>query len=343
MTMSAMPVPAGIDAVQSTFSALANMPPSQTPFLPGAPLNPFSVLLAAASGPASSSATGDTATSAFSTGELAGLVTSSSSATVNGSAVVADAERYLGVPYQWGGTSPSSGFDCSGLVQYVYRDLGIALPRTSQQQALAGQAVAGLGAAEPGDLLFFEPGPEGPGHVAIYYGNDLMIAAPHTGEPVQLQQVPDGLVAIRRVIGNEQSAGLETSIGQSEIGNVAVPSSDAGLIASSASMTGVPASLLAAVLSTESNFDPNAVSPAGAEGIAQLMPTTAASLGADPLDPTSAIPAAARLLGQYFNNYGSWPEALVAYNAGPGAVAQGMTSDPAVENYVTTVLDRAGL
>ncbi|HXW36064.1 MAG TPA: NlpC/P60 family protein, partial [Acidimicrobiales bacterium] len=63
---------------------------------------------------------------------------SSYGAEPSGSEVVADARQYLGVPYQWGGTSPTTGFDCSGFVQHVYGDLGIALPRTSQEQANVG-------------------------------------------------------------------------------------------------------------------------------------------------------------------------------------------------------------
>ena len=71
---------------------------------------------------------------------------------VTGDQVVADARKYLGIPYVWGGTDPAKGLDCSGLVQRVYADLGIDLPRVSQDQARVGQAVPSLAQARPGDL-----------------------------------------------------------------------------------------------------------------------------------------------------------------------------------------------
>ena len=108
---------------------------------------------------------------------------------------------YLGVPYQWGGSTPT-GFDCSGLVQYVYAQLGVSLPRTSEEQATAGTPVASLADAQPGDLVFFA-GSDGtassPGHVGIYVGNGQMIDAPYTGAAVRIEPVGNPL-AIRRVL-----------------------------------------------------------------------------------------------------------------------------------------------
>jgi peptidoglycan DL-endopeptidase CwlO len=112
-----------------------------------------------------------------------------------GARAVAAAKEFLGVPYRWGGTSPS-GFDCSGLVQYVYRKLGVDLPRVSRDQARAGQPVAGLAEARPGDLVAFGSPVD---HIGIYAGDNKMVVAPHTGAHVRVQEITRPVVAIRRV------------------------------------------------------------------------------------------------------------------------------------------------
>jgi cell wall-associated NlpC family hydrolase len=104
------------------------------------------------------------------------------SSTLGGQAV-AIAEQYLGVPYVWGGASPS-GFDCSGLVMYVYAQLGVSLPHNAAAQMSALPAVP-LSDLEPGDLVFFN----GASHVGIYVGNGTMIHAPHTGTVVQFGSI----------------------------------------------------------------------------------------------------------------------------------------------------------
>src|SRR5439155_18258463 len=73
----------------------------------------------------------------------------------SGADAVAEATKQLGVPYVWGGSDPKAGFDCSGLVQYVYGQLGVDLPRNTVDQAQAGTAVASLADAKPGDLVAF--------------------------------------------------------------------------------------------------------------------------------------------------------------------------------------------
>ena len=90
------------------------------------------------------------------------------------------AKRFLGVPYVWGGDSPS-GFDCSGLVRYVYERFGIDLPHSTYADFDLGVAV-GRWALKPGDLVFFN----GVGHVGLYVGDGRFIHAPHTGTTVQI-------------------------------------------------------------------------------------------------------------------------------------------------------------
>lgn len=88
------------------------------------------------------------------------------------------AYRYLGVPYVWGASSPS-GFDCSGFTQYVYRQVGINLPRTSREQGAATPIIS-ASEAKPGDLVHWS------GHVAIYIGNGMIIHAAGQGRHIEI-------------------------------------------------------------------------------------------------------------------------------------------------------------
>ena len=122
---------------------------------------------------------------------LQGTVIGASASTADGSVappsqysgVVGIAMRYLGVPYVYGGSTPS-GFDCSGLVMYAYAQMGVSLPHYTGAQWNVGVPVA-RGDLQPGDLVFFD----GLGHVGLYIGGGQFIHAPHTGTVVQISSL----------------------------------------------------------------------------------------------------------------------------------------------------------
>ncbi len=116
----------------------------------------------------------------------------SSNYSSNGQSVADTARRHVGYRYVWAGASPATGFDCSGLVQYVYGLNGISLPHSSASQAYAGTPVS-RSELRPGDLVVFQ-GTNGPGisHVAIYYGNGWMISASNPGTGVEMVQIDNG-------------------------------------------------------------------------------------------------------------------------------------------------------
>ena len=112
------------------------------------------------------------------------------------------AMQYLGVPYVWGGASPH-GFDCSGLVMYVYAQVGVSLPHyTVAQYNYSNSVSVSRSQLEPGDLVFFA----GLGHVGIYVGNGQFIHAPHTGSVVRIDSLSSGWYAseydgAKRILG----------------------------------------------------------------------------------------------------------------------------------------------
>lgn len=102
-----------------------------------------------------------------------------------GPRVVAYARHFVGIPYRWGGASPRTGFDCSGLVRFVYGHFGIPLPHSSWGDLTRGHRVIRRN-LRPGDLVFFY----GASHVGIYAGGGRYIDAPHTGASVRVSRMP---------------------------------------------------------------------------------------------------------------------------------------------------------
>ena len=109
-----------------------------------------------------------------------------------GNAIVAEARKYLGVDYAWGGNG-FNGIDCSGLTKAAHAAVGIYIDRWSGHQAIGGKAIGSVAEARPGDIICYS------GHVAIYIGNERVIHAPHTGDVVKEATVYlKEIIAIRR-------------------------------------------------------------------------------------------------------------------------------------------------
>lgn len=117
--------------------------------------------------------------------------------TGTGEQVVAYARQFLGNPYVYGGTSLTSGADCSGFVMSVYKQFGINLPRTSEAQGNAGIEVDGIENARPGDLVTYI------GHIGIYMGQNQLIHASGPESGIKISNVDFmPVVSVRRVLGN---------------------------------------------------------------------------------------------------------------------------------------------
>lgn len=315
------------------------------------------------------------ATTATSTSAAVGSATASTAAanratvgeTVNsgsaGEAVVNAAAKHLGVPYLWGGTDAEHGFDCSGLIQDAYRQIGVEMPKWSRHQATMGVEVASLDEALPGDVLAFG---DPVNHVGLYVGDGKMLHAPKTGDVVRVGPIEREIVTIRRIVeptagqatGAATMAELLASAENGAVPSVANTSQTQSATASSHSpgeaerryqplfesageRWDVDPALLAAVAKTESAFNPNAVSHVGAQGLMQFMPATAREMGVNPLDPASAIDGAARYLRTSLDQFENTEHAIASYNAGRGAVSRygGIPPYTETQNYVVKVLE----
>lgn len=120
------------------------------------------------------------------------------------------AKNYIGLPYVWGGTSLTSGADCSGFVQSVYKHFGIELPRVTYDQIGEGKAV-GMKGLRPGDLVFFDTSSkEGPDHVGIYLGDGKMIHTPRPGKSVEIVDMTKGYY-MDRFMGGRRISGVHAT------------------------------------------------------------------------------------------------------------------------------------
>jgi cell wall-associated NlpC family hydrolase len=106
--------------------------------------------------------------------------------------VVVGALNMIGVRYQWGGSSPDSGLDCSGFVRYVFRDtLGMTLPRRAEEMSQVGEKVK-MSDLKPGDLVFFNTMRRTFSHVGIYIGDNKFVHSPSTGSKIRVDEMDDG-------------------------------------------------------------------------------------------------------------------------------------------------------
>jgi cell wall-associated NlpC family hydrolase len=249
--------------------------------------------------------------------------------------VVAFMRAQVGKRYVWGGNGPNV-WDCSGVVKAAYATVGVDLPRTTFDQVNVPQRVP-LAQVQPGDLLF-SPGSDGtvsnPGHVGMYVGAGQVIDARGVNYGVIVSALSSWtqVVAVVRPTGSADS--IET------------------MIVKAAAKEGFPAALLHAQLVQESGLNPHAVSPVGAQGIAQFMPDTWATWGrgGDVWNPKDAIPTAARFDAALLRaNGGDVGRALAAYNAGQdavdrfGGVPPPSFADGQTYNYVRSIEAMSGV
>lgn len=160
------------------------------------------------------------ACSTYPTGSVIQAGRSVPTTTRSAAAVVPTAERYIGVKYKWGGTSPVTGFDCSGYTQYVFAKHGVQLPRTSRAQAVAGDNIRDYRALRAGDLIMFAEDGKPISHVAIYAGKDRILHSSKSGAGVRYDDLASArgtwfrnhMVVARRIGTAGQGLGITRDI-----------------------------------------------------------------------------------------------------------------------------------
>lgn len=196
-----------------------------------------------------------------------------------GADVVADAQKYLGVPYVFGGTT-AAGLDCSGLVQRVYADLGISLPRVVPDQGAIGQSVPSLADAQPGDLIVCNGGE----HIVIYAGNGKIIQAPKPGGHVEEMDnwvSPSNVVTIRRIVPASSAAAQTAASGSSGVTGAATANSATAAILASLLTSRIGSSQIDALLG----------SPGGTGGLAALLGASGSLFGSPDAGGLSGAPS----------------------------------------------------
>ncbi|WIE77038.1 C40 family peptidase [Curtobacterium sp. MCSS17_007] len=210
--MSVDAVLSRIAEIRTQIDALRGTPPtaaaSGSTASSAASSGAFADALATATGTGTPSTTTAAATAAPATSVDAGRGTLATGSGATGTDVVAAAEKYLGVPYVFGGES-RSGMDCSGLVQTVFKDLGVTMPRVVPDQADMGVPVGSLEDAKPGDLII----PKGEQHIVIYVGDGKVLHAPRPGKDVRIVDnwyKDSDIATIRRIVPSERTAPAAT-------------------------------------------------------------------------------------------------------------------------------------
>jgi cell wall-associated NlpC family hydrolase len=277
--------------------------------------------------------------------------------------IMARVQPFLGSGYVWGGKDPNTGFDCSGLAGYL---AGTGQPESTT--TLYGKS-AGIDSKDlkPGDLVFYNMGQSDMHlqHVGTYIGGGKLVQAGGSQNTVNIadinQQIGSAPEFRRMNAGTTKptegvpaqvaSAAGQAVTGAAQAGAAAALGASkqvSDMIDQAAQAGGVAPSLLAAVVKQESGFSQtNAdgrtkTSPAGALGLAQLMPDTARGLGVDPHDAMQNLIGGARYLKQLLDQFGGdVTKAIAAYNAGPGAVQRYGGTPPydETQNYVRIVSD----
>lgn len=148
--------------------------------------------------------------------EYENKIGSISSGNATGDLIVAEANKYLGTPYLWGGTTPD-GFDCSGFVQYVMKQVGISVSRTTDTQVNDGTAIEEAN-LQPGDIVLFQKSGEStPSHVGIYIGNDEYIHSPQANDKVKISKLQarrdnNQTIICRRVVSADEVKKPDTNV-----------------------------------------------------------------------------------------------------------------------------------